>query len=201
MYAALAQAGFFDPQELATLRRMGSPLQGHPSVKDLPAVEASTGSLGQGLSIAMGMALAGRLDGRDYRVYCLLGDGEVQEGQVSEAILTAPHYRLSNLTALVDYNKFQLDGAVDDILRLEPLGDKWRACGWHVQEIDGHDMAAIVSALETAKSIDDRPQVIIAHTVKGKGVSFMEHNNDFHGRAPTDEELERALAELASDVG
>lgn len=196
LYAALAKAGFFDPAELLTLRRLNSPLQGHPSVKDLPAVEASTGSLGQGLSIAVGMALAARLDRKDYRVYCLLGDGEIQEGQVWEAALSAPHHRLDNLTAIIDYNKYQLDGSVEDILDLEPLADKWVACGWHVQELDGHDMAAVLDALEQARRVSGRPQVLIAHTVKGKGVSFMEHNNDFHGRAPTDEELERALAEL-----
>lgn len=196
LYAALALAGFFEPELLLTLRRLNSPLQGHPSVKDLPAVEASTGSLGQGLSIAVGMALAGKLDGKDYRVYCLLGDGEIQEGQVWEAALSAPHHRLDNLTAIVDYNKYQLDGAVEQILDLEPVVDKWAAFGWHVQEVDGHDMVSLVKALEEAKQVVGRPQVIIAHTVKGKGVSFMENNNDFHGRAPTDAELERALAEL-----
>src|SRR5690606_1785559 len=196
-YAALAEAGFFSHDLLPTLRRLGSPLQGHPSVKDLPAVEASTGSLGQGLSIAMGMALAGKLNGKSYRVYCLLGDGECQEGQVWEAALSAPHFQLDNLTAIIDYNKYQLDGALTDILPLEPLRAKWEACGWHVQELDGHDMEAIVKALDEALTVKGRPQVLIAHTVKGKGVSFMENNNDFHGKATTEEELQTALAELA----
>lgn len=197
LYAALAEAGIISRDLLPTLRRLGSPLQGHPSVKDLPAVEASTGSLGQGLSIAMGMALAGKLNRKNYRVYCLLGDGECQEGQVWEAALSAPHLRLDNLTAIVDYNKYQLDGAVAEILPLEPLRAKWEACGWHVQELDGHDMEAIVKALDEVATVQGRPQVLIAHTVKGKGVSFMENNNEFHGRATTEEELQKALAELA----
>lgn len=201
LYAALARAGFFDVQMLSSLRRINSPLQGHPSVKDLPAVEASTGSLGQGLSIAAGMAMAGKMDGKDYRVYCLVGDGEIQEGQIWEAALSAPRWSLDNLTAIIDYNKFQLDDAIDSILPLEPLADKWAACGWDVQELDGHDMKAILDGLQRAKQVKDKPQVIIAHTVKGKGVSFMEHNNQFHGRAPSDEELARALAELEGDAG
>lgn len=223
LYAALAEAGYFPREELGTLRRIDSRLQGHPSHRDLPAVEASTGSLGQGLSIGLGMALAGRLDGRDYRVFVLLGDGELQEGQVWEAALSAPRWQLENLVAIVDSNGLQLDGPVGEILPLEPLAEKWRQFGWDVVEIDGHDMAQVLRALlwaarrgsagaeERGRAAPDgrlplperragRPAAVVARTVKGKGVSFMEGNNDFHGRAPTHEEAARALAELGGEA-
>lgn len=197
VYAALAKAGCISGAELATLRRIDSRLQGHPDHVRLPYIEAATGSLGQGLSVAVGMALAERLDTRhDYRVYCLLGDGELQAGQIWEAAMAAGKFRTGKLTAIVDYNKVQLDGHVRSILDLEPLGDKFRAFGWHVQEVDGHDIPALIAGLADAAAQAERPSVIIAHTVKGKGVSFMEDTHAWHGKAPTDEELERALAEL-----
>ena len=196
VYAALSMVGFFPRKELWTLRKIGSILQGHPDMKKTPGIEASTGSLGQGLSIGIGMALAARLDRRNYRVYVLLGDGELDEGQVWEAAMAAAHYKLDNLTAIVDYNKIQLDGPVNYIMSLEPLADKWRAFGWHVIEIDGHDVKQVLDALDAAEEVEGRPTVIIAHTVKGKGVSFMEHQVKYHGKALTEEELERALREL-----
>ena len=196
VYAALSMAGFFPREELWTLRKVGSILQGHPDMKKTPGIEASTGSLGQGLSIGIGMALAARLDRRNYRVYVLLGDGELDEGQVWEAAMAAPHYGLDNITAIVDYNKIQLDGPVKNIMSLEPLADKWRAFRWHVIEIDGHDVRQVLDALDAAEEVKGRPTVIIAHTVKGKGISFMEHQVKYHGKALTEEELEKALQEL-----
>lgn len=197
LYAVLAEAGFIPEDWLWQLRKIDTPMQGHPSVKDLPAVEASTGSLGQGLSIGLGMALAARLDNKPYRVYVLIGDGESQEGQVWEAAEAAAHFRVGNLTAIMDYNRYQLDGAIGEIMSIEPVIAKWQAFGWAVREIDGHSIPQILQALHWAKELRERPAVIIAHTVKGKGVSFMEHNNEFHGKAPTPEELEQALVELA----
>jgi transketolase len=194
-YAALAEAGFFPVAELETLRAIDSRLQGHPAYGTAPGIEASTGSLGQGLSIGLGMALAGRLDRKDYMVYVLLGDGECQEGQVWEAAMAAGHHRPDNLVALVDYNKFQLDGAIADIMGLEPFAAKWEAMGWAVREIDGHDLYAVVDALSWARA-ESGPACVIGHTVKGKGVSFMEHENRYHGVAPSEEELTRALKEL-----
>ena len=199
LYAALAWAGFFPKDELRTLRKLGSPLQGHPDQRRLAGLEASTGSLGQGLSVANGIALAGMLDQKDYWTYCLLSDGEIEEGQSWEAIAFAGFHKLDHLIAILDYNKFQLDGAIKDILDLEPLLSKWQAFRWDVQEIDGHDLSAIIQAVERAKSIKHTPHVIIANTVKGKGISFMEGNNYFHGVAPTAEEMEAALKELDGD--
>lgn len=197
LYAALAERGYFPVEELMSLRQINSRLQGHPVQGVTPGVEASTGSLGQGLSIGIGHALAGRLDGKLYRTWVLLGDGECQEGQVWEAAMAAPNYELDTLTAIVDFNRYQLDGAVEDIQSLEPFGDKWRAFGWHVLEIDGHDMAAVLEAMHQAMQHRDSPTCIIATTVKGKGVSFMEHNNEFHGKAPSKDQLEVALTQLA----
>jgi transketolase len=194
-YAAMAEAGYFDTAELRTLRRIDSRLQGHPVLGSLPGIEASTGSLGQGLSIGLGMALAARLDKRDFRVYVLLGDGECQEGQVWEAAMAAGHHRPDNIIAIVDYNKFQLDGAIEDIIGLEPFGAKWESMGWRVREIDGHDVEQVVDSLAWAKA-QRAPACIIAHTVKGRGVSFMEGENAYHGVAPSEEELARALGEL-----
>lgn len=195
LYAALAEAGFFPVEELNTLRTVDSRLQGHPVQGTAPAMEASTGSLGQGLSIGLGMALAARLDAADWKVWVLLGDGECQEGQVWEAAMAAGHHRPENLIAIVDYNKFQLDGAIADIITLEPLAEKWRAMGWQVREVDGHDLVEVLDALEWART-RGAPACIVAHTVKGKGVSFMENNNHYHGVAPTADERERAMAEL-----
>lgn len=196
LYAALAHAGYFPREELMTLRKLGSPLQGHPDSRRLPAVEACTGSLGQGLSIASGIALAARIQDRDYHTYCMVGDGEIDEGQIWESALFNPTHELTNLTVVIDYNRYQLDGAVDDILPLEPLAEKWEAFGWAVKEIDGHDMGQVVEALERGREDTDRLHLVVAHTVKGKGVSFMEGNNSFHGKAPDDEQLEVALNEL-----
>ena len=196
LYSALARSGYFPAEQLLTLRKFGSPLQGHPEMGKLAGIEASTGSLGQGLSIGAGMALAGKLDKKDYQVYVMIGDGESEEGQIWEAAMASAYYRLDNLTAILDYNSQQLDGWVRDIIELEPIVDKWRAFGWHVIEIDGHDLHQILKALDEAKTTQGRPTVIIARTVKGKGVSFMENNVEFHGMAPTEEQKELALREL-----
>ncbi len=196
LYAVLAECGFFPVQELMTLRRLGSRLQGHPDMRKLPGVEMSTGSLGQGLSAANGMALAAKLDGRQYRVYVLLGDGEIQEGQVWEAAMAAAHYKLDNVTAFLDYNGLQIDGPVDEVMSLGRVADKWRSFGWHVIEINGHDVNAILRAVEEAQEVKGRPTMIIARTVKGKGVSFMENQVDWHGTAPKGEKATQALIEL-----
>ncbi|MGQ9824254.1 MAG: transketolase [Desulfotomaculales bacterium] len=196
LYAVLAERGFFPPEELLTLRKLGSRLQGHPDMKSLPGVEMTTGSLGQGLSAGNGMALAAKLDGRNYRVFVLLGDGEIQEGMVWEAAMAAAHYRLDNVTAFLDHNGLQIDGPVTEVMSPEPVADKWKAFGWHVQVIDGHDYKQIITSVETARQVKGKPQMIIAETCKGKGVSFMENQVDWHGTAPKAEEAERALAEL-----
>jgi len=197
VYAALARAGCIEPQALGSLRKLGSPLQGHPDHRRLPYIEAATGSLGQGLSVAVGMALAERLDAdNDYRVFCLLGDGELQAGQIWEAAMAAGKFGLGKLTAVVDYNKVQLDGPLRAILDLEPLTDKWRSFGWQVLEVDGHDLRAVLQAFGDAGEASDRPSVIIANTIKGKGVSFMEGTHAWHGKAPGPEELARALSEV-----
>ncbi len=197
LYAALAESGYFPVDELMTLRQVDSRMQGHPVQGLTPGIEASTGSLGQGLSIAIGHALAGRLDARRFHTYVVLGDGECQEGQVWEAAMCAGNYKLDTLTAIVDYNRYQLDGPVEDIQSLEPIVDKFRAFNWNVIEVDGHDMGAVLVALREACDHRGAPTCIVAHTVKGKGVSFMEHNNEFHGKAPTAEQLEVALTQLA----
>jgi transketolase len=193
LYVALAEAGYFPKEDLMMLRRLGSHLQGHPDSKVTPGVDVCTGSLGQGLSMANGMALGLRLDRRKNRVYAILGDGELQEGQVWEAAMAAAHYRLDNLCALVDANALQIDGEVERVMNVAPIGDKFRAFGWNVIEIDGHDMEAIIGALETAKRIKEKPTVIVARTVKGKGVPRFEHKASYHGVAPNDDELNEAL--------
>ena len=195
LYATLAYHGFFSKDKLMTLRKLGSDLQGHPQL-GLPGLEASTGSLGQGISIANGMALSGKLDKKDYRVYCLLGDGETNEGQVWEAAMTAAHYSLDNLCAIIDYNKLQIDGFLCDVMDLFSMEDKWKAFGWHVIETDGHDFNKLTDALDKAENLKDKPTVILAHTIKGKGVSFIENKAEWHGIAPKPDELERALKEL-----
>ena len=197
LYAALAECGYFPVEELSTLRKLGSRLQGHTDRRLTPGVEMSAGSLGQGLSYGIGIALAGKLDKRDYHVYVLLGDGECEEGQVWEAAMFAPHFQTDNLTAIVDHNGIQLDGRCCDVMGIEPLADKWRAFNWHVIDVDGHDINQILQALKKAGDIKGKPTVIIAHTVKGKGVSFMENNVDFHGKAPNPQQTEQALKELA----
>ena len=197
LYATLAELGYTPKDELMRLRKLGSIYQGHPDKRFLPVLEASTGSLGQGLSLGIGMALAARLDGKDYRTYVLLGDGEIQEGQIWEAAMFASFHKVDNVCAIVDYNKIQLDGFVKDIMDLEPLVPKWEAFGWHVIELDGHDIPALQRAFAEAAATKGKPTVLIAHTVKGKGVSFMENNPKFHGVAPTPEEVEIALKELA----
>jgi transketolase len=199
VYAAMAKRGFFPEEELKTLRKLGSPLQGHPDRTRLPGIEASTGSLGQGLSIAVGMALSGKLDGASWRVYCMLGDGEIQAGQIWEAAMFAPRHGLDNLCAILDANQVQQTAKVVDILDEEPLVAKWRAFDWHVREIDGHDMAQILDALDEAEQVTGRPTLIVSHTVKGKGVSWMELDPAWHGKAPKPEEAERALAELRGE--
>lgn len=199
LYAVLAERGYFPLAWLDTLRRIGSPLEGHPNVRRVPGLEASTGSLGQGLSIAIGHALAARLDGRAYRVYVMIGDGENQEGQVWEAAMTAAKYGLDNLTAILDFNGYQQTGAVAEVMpALEPVRAKWEAFGWHTIEIDGHDFPQVFAALDEAQRIRGKPQILIAHTVKGKGVRLIEadRGNKFHGAALTREQAEAALAEL-----
>jgi transketolase len=194
-YAVLAEAGYFPKEKLLTLRKFGSMLQGHPD-RRTPGVDVASGSLGQGLSVALGMSLAGKLDKKDFRVYCLMGDGEIQEGNIWEAAMAASHYKCDNLCAILDYNGFQIDGRICDVMNLEPLAAKWQAFGWHTIEIDGHDMKKIVAAYAEAKTIKGKPSIIIARTIKGKGVSFMENVCNFHGCAPNKDEVIKALEEL-----
>lgn len=196
LYAALAERGYCGKECLALLRKTGSPLQGHPDMVKMPGVDFTSGSLGQGLSVGVGMALAGRLDGKDYNVFVLLGDGEVQEGQVWEAAMAAAHYKLDRLVAIVDVNGLQVDGRVCEIMEVEPLAEKWRAFRWAVEEVDGHDIGAVVGALRRAVAHRGGPSCILARTVKGKGVSFMENVVDWHGSWIDAEQLARALAEL-----
>ncbi|HBQ25175.1 MAG TPA: transketolase [Syntrophomonas sp.] len=196
LYAVLAEKGFFPVDDLNQLRKLGSPLQGHPDMRKVPGVEASTGSLGQGISWAVGMALAGKLDNKSYRVYTLLGDGEIEEGMVWEAAMAAAHYKLDNLMAFVDHNGLQIDGRVQEVMSPLPIPDKFKAFGWEVLEIDGHDHKQIMQALNSARRVSGRPTAVIAHTVKGKGCSFMEDRVEWHGVAPKPDEVEKALAEL-----
>jgi len=196
LYAALAESGYLPVSELTTLRRLDSRLQGHADRNFTPGVEMSAGSLGMGLSFAIGVALAAKLDSKNYRIYVLLSDGECEEGQTWEAALSAAHFKLDNITAIVDYNGIQLSGRICDIMNLEPFTRKWQAFDWHTIDIDGHDLDKILSACREAESMKGKPTVIIAHTIKGKGVSFMENNVAFHGKAPTLEEAEMALKEL-----
>lgn len=196
LYAVLAECGYFPSEELLTLRQIDSRLQGHTDMTTTPGVEMSAGSIGQGLSFGIGIALAGRLDSKDYRVYVLMGDGECDEGQVWEAAMAAAHYRLDNLIAIIDRNRQQLTSWTEEIMSLEPLAEKWRAFRWHVEESDGHSFAQLLDTLERVKEVKGRPSLIIAHTIKGKGVSFMENNPEFHGKACTPEQLELALKEL-----
>lgn len=196
LYAVLAECGYFPVEELSTLRQLDSRLQGHADRTATPGVEMSSGSLGQGLSFAIGVSLAGRLNSQSYRVHVLLGDGECDEGQVWEAAMAAAHFMLDNLVAIVDNNGQQIDGWNCDVMNLEPLNKKWEAFGWHVIEVDGHDLKELFNAFEQAKLVKGQPTVIIAHTIKGKGVSFMENNPGFHGKAPNAAEVKIALKEL-----
>lgn len=196
LYAVLAHAGYFDRQELERLRQLDSPLQGHPVQGLLPGVEATTGSLGQGLSIGLGHVLGGRLNGLDYRVYVLLGDGECQAGQVWEAAMAAAHFKAGKLTAILDYNKYQETGPINREMGLEPLLEKWQSFGWRAWEVDGHDLRALIEALAAARLASERPTILVAHTVKGRGVSFVEADYTFHGRALTPEQAARARQEI-----
>lgn len=196
LYSVLAECGYIPVEELSTLRQLDSRLQGHTDCTLVPGIEMSAGSLGQGLSFGIGVALVGRLNKQNYRVYVLLGDGECDEGQVWEAAMAAPHFKIDNLTAIVDNNGLQIDGWNRDVMNLEPLNKKWQAFGWNVIEIDGHNFTELINAFNQAKQVKGKPTVIIAHTIKGKGVSFMENNADFHGKAPTPAEVEIALKEL-----
>ena len=196
LYAVLAEMGYFPKEELMTLRQVNSRLQGHPDCRLVPGVEMSTGSLGQGLSVANGLALGLKLDKKKSRVYVLLGDGEIQEGQVWEAAMTASHYKNDNLTAIIDRNGLQIDGHTEEIMGVDPITDKWKAFGWEVFEVDGHNIAEIAEACEKAKQVKNKPTIIVAYTVKGKGVSFMEGKLNYHGVAPTKEEEIKALKEL-----
>jgi transketolase len=196
LYAVLGESGYFDKQEFQKFRKLGSLLQGHPHRLKTPGVEASSGSLGQGLSLAAGTALGLKMDKSSSRVYCLLGDGELQEGQVWEAAMAAGHFKLDNLCAIVDYNGLQIDGPVEQVMGLSPLADKWRSFRWHVVETDGHNLEHLMRAFDFAKGVKEKPTVILARTVKGKGVSFMENQAGWHGKAPNDEEYRRAMEEL-----
>jgi len=195
-YAILAECGYFPKEELLTLRKLGSMLQGHPDKLRTPGVDISSGSLGQAFSASCGMAAAAKIDKKDYRVYVLLGDGEIQEGQVWEAAMSASHYKLDNLCAILDHNRFQIDGRVEDVMNIEPLEDKWKAFGWNTISIDGHDIKQVIDAYNKAETIKGKPSIIIAKTVKGKGVSFMEHTSDWHGKTPNKDESIKAINEI-----
>jgi transketolase len=198
LYAAMAEAGYEQTplDKLNTLRKLGSIYQGHPDVRFIPALEASTGSLGEGLSLAVGLGIGARLDGSPSRTFVMLGDGEIQEGQIWEAAMSASFHKLDNIVAIVDYNKIQLDGFVKDVMDIAPLAEKWRAFGWHTVECDGHDIAAVQKALAEAQTTKGKTTVLIANTIKGKGVSFMENNPKFHGTAPSPDQVKLALQEL-----
>lgn len=200
LYAALAEKGYFDKSLLSTLRKFGSILQGHPDMKHIPGIDMSTGSLGQGFSAANGIALAGKIDKKDYRVYAILGDGESEEGQIWEAAMFGAHYKLDNLCAIVDNNGLQIDGKVTEVMNPTPLDEKFLAFGWNVYTIDGHNFDEIADALEKAKTVKGKPTAIIANCIKGKGVSFMENQVGWHGSAPNKEQYEQATAELKASV-
>ena len=200
LYSALARRGYFPVEELSTLRKFKSRLQGHPSIQYLPGIDMSTGSLGQGVSAAVGMALAGKIDKKDYRVYTLLGDGELEEGQVWEAAMCAAHYKLNNLTAFIDFNGLQIDGDITKVMNPCPIDKKFEAFGWNVLVIDGHNYEEIIDAIEKAKECKDKPTAVVCNTVKGKGVSFMENQAAWHGTAPSKEQCETALKELGGEI-
>ena len=195
LYSALANRGFFEIEELKTLRNIESRLQGHPDMKKIPGVDMTTGSLGQGLSAANGMAIAGKLDNKDYRVYCILGDGEIEEGQIWEAAMASNKYKLDNLCVIVDNNNLQIDGTIEEVMSSYPIDEKFRSFGFQIINIDGHDIEEILKAFEVARNVKGKPTCIIAKTVKGKGVSFMENQAGWHGKAPNEEQYNQALKE------
>ena len=196
LYSCLANRGFFDVSELASFRKIESSLQGHPDMTKVPGVDMSTGSLGQGLSVAVGMALAGKLDKRNYRVYCLLGDGEIEEGEVWEAAMSANKYKLDNLCVIVDNNNLQIDGSIEEVMSSYPIDEKFKSFGFQIIKIDGHNIEEIMSSFEVAKNVKEKPVCIIAKTIKGKGVSFMENKVEWHGKAPNEEQYKIAMEEL-----
>ena len=196
LYSALANRGFFDVEELQTLRNIESRLQGHPDMKKIPGVDMTTGSLGQGLSAANGMAMAGKLDNKDYRVYCILGDGEIEEGQIWEAAMASSKYKLDNLCVIVDNNNLQIDGTIEEVMSSYPIDEKFKSFGFQVINIDGHNIQEIIDAFDVAKNIKEKPTCVIAKTVKGKGVSFMENQVGWHGKAPNEEQYRQAMQEL-----
>ena len=200
LYSTLALRGFFDKEELKSLRNINSRLQGHPDMKNIPGVDASTGSLGQGLSIANGMAMSSKLDKEGVRVYCICGDGEIQEGQILEAAMSSSHYKLDNLCLIVDNNNLQIDGKVTDIMNVYPIDEKFKSFGFNVINVDGHNIEELINAFEEAKKTKGKPTAIIANTIKGKGVSFMENNAGWHGKAPSEEEYKLAMKELGGAV-
>ncbi|AYD39380.1 transketolase [Clostridium fermenticellae] len=199
LYSVLCRRGFFDVKKLKTLRKINSTLQGHPNMNEVSGIDMSTGSLGQGISAAVGMAIAGKIDGKNYRVYFILGDGELEEGQVWEASMAAAQYKLDNLTAFVDHNGLQIDGPCEEVMSAEPITDKFKAFRWNVIEIDGHDFNQIIDAIEQAKKTKGKPTVIVCKTVKGKGVSFMENQVEWHGSAPNQEQCDIALKEIGGE--
>ena len=196
LYSCLSNKGFFDIEELKTLRNIESRLQGHPDMKKIPGVDMTTGSLGQGLSAANGMAIAGKMDNKDYRVYCILGDGEIEEGQIWEAAMASAKYKLDNLCVIVDNNNLQIDGTIEEVMSSYPIDKKFRSFGFEIINIDGHDIEEIIKAFEVAKNVKEKPTCIIAKTVKGKGVSFMENQVGWHGKAPNEEQYKQAIEEL-----
>lgn len=196
LYATLAEKGFFSKEELLGFRNINSILQGHPDMRKTPGVDMSTGSLGQGLSVANGMAIAAKLDQKEYRVYCIMGDGEIEEGQIWEAVMTASHYKLDNLCAIVDYNNLQIDGKVTEVMNVTPIDEKFKSFGFYVINIDGHNLQEIQAAFQEARNTKGKPTAIIAKTIKGKGVSFMENQAGWHGKAPNEEEYKNAMQEL-----
>ena len=199
LYSCLANRGFFKPEELSSFRKIDSNLQGHPDMNKVPGVDMTSGSLGQGLSCANGMAIAGKMDGKDYRVYCILGDGEIEEGQIWEAAMASNKYKLDNLCVIVDNNNLQIDGEIKEVMSSYPIDEKFRSFGFEIIKIDGHDIDEIMKAFEVAKNIKGKPTCIIAKTIKGKGVSFMENQVGWHGKAPNEEQYKQAMEELSKD--
>lgn len=200
LYSALALRGFFDEEELINFRKIDSNLQGHPDMWKIPGVDASTGSLGQGLSIANGMALGSKLNKEEIRVYCICGDGEIEEGQIWEAAMTSAHYKLDNLCLIIDNNNLQIDGKVSNVMNIYPIDEKFKSFGFETINVDGHNIQELISAFEQAKKIKGKPTVIIANTIKGKGVSFMENEAEWHGKAPNDEQYKQAMLELGGAI-
>ena len=199
LYAVLAERGYFSKDELKGFRKLGSMLQGHPDMKHIPGVDMTAGSLGQGLSVANGMAISSKLDERGFRVYCIVGDGEIEEGQIWEAAMASAHYKLDNLCLVVDNNNLQIDGKVSDVMSVYPLKEKFEAFGFEVFEVDGNDIDELITVFDKAKTVKEKPTAIIAKTIKGKGVSFMENKADWHGKAPNDEEYKTAIEDLSAN--